>query len=133
MNLGEMNYCIYCGGINEHVPSCPTQYEEPKMRLIDSCHLRDKKIEKMLRVLDHQVELVQHSNSVKKEHFMDIFMLTMELFIECFKQIEKQTPDSEAAMLLARTHLEAYTVWDESLGKLRDDAKFVLAKIDELK
>ena len=102
------------------------------MRIIDTCHLRNKKVEKMLRELDHQVEKIQAAPLPKKENFIEIFMLTVELLIEGFRQMENNT--TPAKTLLDYTELEVKDACFR-VGKAKNfdnDSGYVMAVMQEL-
>ncbi len=102
------------------------------MKIIDTCSLRNKKVEKMLRELDHHIDMVQVTPLPKKEVFMEIFMLTMELFIEGFRQMENNT--TPAKTLLDYTGIEVrdacFRVGKSSV--FQNDSDYVIAVMQEL-
>ena len=102
------------------------------MKLIDTCSLRNKKVEKMLRELDHHVDMMQAAPIPKKENFMEIFILTVELLIESFRQMENNT--TPAKTLLDFTGIEVRDACFR-VGKCSvfdNDPDYVIAVMQEL-
>ena len=102
------------------------------MKLVDNCSLRNKRVEKMLRDLDSKVDTLTNANTLNKEAFIDVFMLTVELLIDAFKQIEDNT--TPAKTLLDYTGKEVQdAVFRVGASKNFDhDADYVIAVMQEL-
>ncbi len=102
------------------------------MKIIDRCVLRDKRVEKMIRELDHQVEIMSHAAVLQKENFMEIFMLTVELLIEGFRTLENNT--TPAKTLLEYTRLEVLDACNRvgASSIFDNDRDYVIAVMQEL-
>lgn len=102
------------------------------MKIIDKCTLRDKKVSKMLRDLESHIDKMESAAKMNKENFMAIFMLTMDLLLECYRQIENNT--TPAKTLLDYTGMEVRdAVFRVGAAKNFDnDADYVMAVMQEL-
>lgn len=104
------------------------------MKMIDSIKLQNKTVEKTLRQLDYQIDIMNGSTKLSKDNFFELFSLIMELHITAFKRIEENySPDGKV--------LEDYTGEDilaacnrvGSSSNFAHDRDFVLAVLMELK
>lgn len=102
------------------------------MRIIDRCVLRNKRVEKMLRDLDHQVEILENASKLDKNTFMEIFTLTLELMIEAYRTMENNT--TPAKTLLDYTGNEINDACNRvgSSHVFSADRDFVIAVLQEL-
>lgn len=102
------------------------------MKIVDTCNLRNKKVEKMLRDLDKHVDLLEHDGKPMKERFMNIFMLTLELFIESFKQMENNTAPGKTLMDYTGEDIRNACNRVGEAKNFDDDHNYVIAVLQEL-
>lgn len=102
------------------------------MRLVDNCSLRNKRVEKMLRDLDSKVDTLTNANTLNKEAFIDVFMLTVELLIDAFKQIEDNTTPGKTLLEYSRAEIKDACLRVGEAKHFAEDSEFVMAVMQEL-
>ena len=103
------------------------------MKLVDTCSLRNKKVEKMLRDMDLQIEIFESFSKMKKETFFEIFMLNMELMIEAFRMMENNTVPGKTLLDFTGEEVKDACFRVGAAKNFSNDADYVIAVMQELR
>lgn len=86
----------------------------------------------MLRDLDGKVDQLTNSNTLSKEGFINIFMLTVELLIDAFKQIEDNTTPAKTLLDYTAPEVKDACFRVGAAKNFQEDHEFVMAVMQEL-